>query len=156
MVDAAQGIGVDAAVADVQRLPFADGEFDCVVAAWMLYHVERLGDALAELARVIRPDGRLVAVTNGDWHLADLWHLVGAERPTSTFTSQKGAAHLLEHFASVERRDVNARAVFETADAVRAYLASLEEHEAATRVPELDEPFVAEGESTVFVATKAG
>ena len=26
-------------VADVQQLPFADGEFDCVVAAWMLYHV---------------------------------------------------------------------------------------------------------------------
>ena len=47
---------------DVQALPFADGAFDVAVAAWMLYHVPDLDRALAELARVLRPGGRLVAV----------------------------------------------------------------------------------------------
>ena len=28
-------------VGDVRELPFEDGEFDCAVAAWMLYHVPR-------------------------------------------------------------------------------------------------------------------
>ena len=39
MVELARERGVDAHVADVQELPFGDGEFDAVVAAWMLYHV---------------------------------------------------------------------------------------------------------------------
>ena len=60
--------GVDARVGDVQDLPFEDGEFDCAVAAWMLYHVPDVERALAELARVLRPaDGlsqsRTAAIT---------------------------------------------------------------------------------------------
>ena len=39
MVELARARGVDAQVGDVQALPFADGSFDTVVAAWMLYHV---------------------------------------------------------------------------------------------------------------------
>ena len=42
MVELARARGVDARVGDVQELPFADGAFDCVVAAWMLYHVPDL------------------------------------------------------------------------------------------------------------------
>ena len=60
MVELARERGVDARVADVQELPFADGEFDLVVAAWMLYHVPDLDRGLTELARVLRPGGRLV------------------------------------------------------------------------------------------------
>lgn len=37
MVELAQERDVDVRVADVQRLPFGDAEFDAIVAAWMLY-----------------------------------------------------------------------------------------------------------------------
>ena len=65
MVELARERGIDARVGDVQQLAFADGEFDCALAAWMLYHVADLDRGLAELARVLRPGGRLVAATNG-------------------------------------------------------------------------------------------
>src|SRR2546430_9951320 len=57
MVEIQRSKGIDARVGDVAALPFADGEFDLVVAAWMLYHVPDLERALAEIARVLRPGG---------------------------------------------------------------------------------------------------
>ena len=72
MVRATQARGVDAMTGDVQQLPFPDGAFDCTVAAWMLYHVPDLDRGVAELARVLRPGGRLVAITNGRESLAEL------------------------------------------------------------------------------------
>jgi SAM-dependent methyltransferase len=54
---------------DAQALPFAEGSFDVVVANHMLYHVPDPSRAVAELARVLRPDGVLMAATNGPHHL---------------------------------------------------------------------------------------
>ena len=39
-------------VADAYALPFADGEFPCVCCSEVLEHLQRPGDALAELVRV--------------------------------------------------------------------------------------------------------
>ena len=44
----------------LERLPFADGVFDVVVAADVLEHVPDLPAAVAELARVLAPGGRLM------------------------------------------------------------------------------------------------
>jgi 2-polyprenyl-6-hydroxyphenyl methylase/3-demethylubiquinone-9 3-methyltransferase len=44
----------------LERLPFAGGAFDAVVAADVLEHVPDLPAAVAELARVLAPGGRLV------------------------------------------------------------------------------------------------
>ncbi|MFG2987406.1 class I SAM-dependent methyltransferase [Streptomyces sp. NPDC048258] len=43
------------------HLPFADGAFDDVVASLVLHYVEDWGPTLAELRRVLRPGGRLIA-----------------------------------------------------------------------------------------------
>ena len=51
---------------DALRLPFPDGAFDRVVAAEVLEHIEPDGDALSELARVLRPGGT-IAVTVPAW-----------------------------------------------------------------------------------------
>ena len=52
---------VDGAVVNAQSLPFADDSFDVVVANHMLYHVPDPSQAVAELRRVLRDDGVLVA-----------------------------------------------------------------------------------------------
>lgn len=57
-------LGADAAlhVVDLSDpLPFADGAFDDVVASLVLHYLEDWGPALAELRRVLKPGGRLIA-----------------------------------------------------------------------------------------------
>lgn len=44
------------------RLPFADASFDLILAHYVLHHVHDLPVVLAELRRVLRPGGLLVAV----------------------------------------------------------------------------------------------
>jgi SAM-dependent methyltransferase len=51
---------------DALSLPFADGEFDRVVAAEVLEHIPDDTTAISELARVLRPGGTL-AVTVPRW-----------------------------------------------------------------------------------------
>lgn len=62
--------------ADVQSLPFADASFDVAIASFMLYHVPDRGRALRELARVLRPGGRLLVGTYPWTHLLELRELV--------------------------------------------------------------------------------
>ena len=46
--------------APIERLPFADARFDAVVCTLVLCSVEDPARALAEIRRVLRPDGQLV------------------------------------------------------------------------------------------------
>ncbi|MFL5955667.1 MAG: class I SAM-dependent methyltransferase [Gaiellaceae bacterium] len=52
--------------ADLLALPFADASFDVVIAAEVLEHIPDDRRAVAEIARVVRPGGR-VAVTVPRW-----------------------------------------------------------------------------------------
>jgi ArsR family transcriptional regulator len=52
-----------AEVADLEQLPFDRARFDEVLALNVLTHLARPARALGELARVLRPGGRLVLVT---------------------------------------------------------------------------------------------
>ncbi|MDR2936013.1 MAG: bifunctional demethylmenaquinone methyltransferase/2-methoxy-6-polyprenyl-1,4-benzoquinol methylase UbiE [Rikenellaceae bacterium] len=45
--------------ADVTALPFSDGGFDAVTVAFGVRNFEQIGAGLAEMARVLRPDGKL-------------------------------------------------------------------------------------------------
>jgi ubiquinone/menaquinone biosynthesis C-methylase UbiE/DNA-binding transcriptional ArsR family regulator len=54
---------VRAEVADLHELPFSDRSFDQVLLLNVLTHLRTPGRALAELGRVLRPDGRLALVT---------------------------------------------------------------------------------------------
>ena len=52
-------------VGDATRLPVADGAADCVVAFMSLQDVDGLEEAVAEIGRVLRPEGRLaMAITH--------------------------------------------------------------------------------------------
>ena len=48
--------------ADALRLPFADGTFDAVASAFVLRNLVDLPAAFAEMLRVLRPGGRVVAL----------------------------------------------------------------------------------------------
>lgn len=157
MVELARERGVDARLADVEELPFADETFDVVVAAWMLYHVPDLERGLAEIARVLRPGGTLVAATNSRLHLQELRDLVGSGPSMLKFSREDGEEHLRRHFATTERIDVDG--VLELTDraAVEDYVsASISMSPFVANLPvEIATPFVARRGSSVFVARKA-
>ena len=157
MVELARERGVDARQGDVQDLPFEDASFDVVVANWMLYHVADLERGLSELARVLRPGGRLVAATNSLDHLSELWRLVGRDRhwEQERFFSENAEGPLRQHFALVQRRDVTGSVTFADRDAARGYIASSVAHKhLADLVPELSEPLVATRHNSTFIAEK--
>ena len=61
-----EGAEADVKQGDALDLPFADGEFDRVVASEVLEHIPDDGRAISELVRVLRPGGT-IAVTVPRW-----------------------------------------------------------------------------------------
>ena len=157
MVELAREGGVAARVADVQDLPFADGEFDVAIAAWMLYHVPDLDRAVSELARVLRPGGRLVVATNSRSHLLELRELVGSGPSTLKFSREDGEEHLRRHFDRVTSLDIDGQLEFADRDEVEEYVrASISMSPFVANLPDVvDEPFFARRASSLFVADKA-
>jgi SAM-dependent methyltransferase len=66
LVAEARERGADVVVADAHRLPFADASFDAARVERTLQHVGDPAHVLAEMARVVRPGGILVA-SEPDW-----------------------------------------------------------------------------------------
>lgn len=56
----------DHLVADVTRLPFADGAFDCVTCGYVIEHLPDARVGLAELARVMMSGARMLLLTSED------------------------------------------------------------------------------------------
>jgi ubiquinone/menaquinone biosynthesis C-methylase UbiE len=52
--------------ADVTALPFADNSFDGITCGYVLEHVPEPAAGLSELARVLRPGGRMLLLTTED------------------------------------------------------------------------------------------
>jgi demethylmenaquinone methyltransferase/2-methoxy-6-polyprenyl-1,4-benzoquinol methylase len=50
---------------EAERLPFADGEFDALTFTYLLRYVDDRDTTMAELARVVRPGGRIGMVEFG-------------------------------------------------------------------------------------------
>lgn len=120
-VDASQGmarifnerVGAMAVAGDITQLPLRDECAGAVLALWMLYHVPDKTAALAEVARVLRPEGFLVAATNSssDGFLGELYtdalervlgRRVSTWGPVLDFTVENGAEILSSQFAVVD------------------------------------------------------
>lgn len=66
--------------AEVGRLPLNAGSFDAAFAALVLHHVPKPADAVAEMARIVKPAGRVIIIDlcahGQEWlrtEQADLW-----------------------------------------------------------------------------------
>jgi SAM-dependent methyltransferase len=79
---AAEGLAADLQVGDASALPFAGDRFDVVLAVTVLCFVDKPAQAVAEMARVLRPGGVLVLGELGKWSAWAGWRrlrsLVGA------------------------------------------------------------------------------
>jgi SAM-dependent methyltransferase len=154
MVELARARGLDVKLADAQELPFENGSFDVAVANWVLYHLPDVDRGLSELARVLTPEGVLIAATVGEGNMEELWELVG---DTSTqglsFGPENGAELLSRRFRNVERHDAIGTAVFPDAAAIRKFVAmTITRAHLADRVPEFEGEFRTRSAHAVFVA----
>jgi len=57
-----EGIATPTAQCDAEHLPFPDNYFDCVSIAFGLRNVTHKEDALREMARVLKPGGRVIVL----------------------------------------------------------------------------------------------
>jgi 2-polyprenyl-3-methyl-5-hydroxy-6-metoxy-1,4-benzoquinol methylase len=137
MVHSARGplgmSGVTYAVCDAQCLPLRSDSYDLVVANHMLYHVPERSAALAEIARVLRPGGRLCASTVGEGHLREMHAWLASACPEAAvaealrlpaFTLQSGESELTAAFPRVTRADYADDLVITSVEPVLAYLRS--------------------------------
>jgi SAM-dependent methyltransferase len=136
-------------VADPERLPFAAGRFDLVLAAGGLHRIDDLPRALAEIRRVLARDGLLLALFPAGSSLvelrtclieAELEILGGAALRVSPTLDPRDAAALLQRagfdspVVDVERVDLAYRDPFRLLLDLRAV------GESAAFAPELRRP----------------
>ena len=62
----------DAAKGDLRSLPLRDDTFDLVILSHVAEHLSHPEAVFAELARVLRPGGRLLLLTPNRWHYVTL------------------------------------------------------------------------------------
>ncbi|GGQ63741.1 class I SAM-dependent methyltransferase [Kitasatospora griseola] len=127
-------------VADAQVLPFADDSADAVLALHMLYHVSDIEATIKELARVLRPDGVLIASTNSDTdkrELDQLWakaagDVLGIPKGparvslSSRFSLEKACGYLGAAFEDIRVRELPGTIEITDPAPIVAHLASYE------------------------------
>jgi SAM-dependent methyltransferase len=125
-------------VGDLANLPIASGWADLVLAMHMLYNLADIDGALAEIRRVLRPDGQLLVATSAPDTLSELHQLfdesVRALHPgpwrnraaphLHRFDLSNGGARLSRVFRSVQRRTHDVPLAIEGAEPAAAYVDS--------------------------------
>lgn len=121
---------------DAVALPLRGACTDVVLVNHMLYHVPHVDAALAEAARVLRPNGTLLATTNSVRTMSEFrdalvrtFARVGARYepppdPSACFALENAEPHLRKRFGDVRKHVVDSALVFPDAAPVVAYLDS--------------------------------
>ncbi|HVH45853.1 MAG TPA: methyltransferase domain-containing protein [Labilithrix sp.] len=88
MLDLARARGLDVHEGSVTALPFPDASFDVTCSFKVLAHVPDIGRALAEMARVTRPGGVMLAEFYNPWSLRGLAKRLGPAGKISESTRE--------------------------------------------------------------------
>jgi SAM-dependent methyltransferase len=91
------GLDVEFQRGDVRELPFEDGSFDLVACFEVIEHVERQEDAIAEMHRVLAPDGLLVISSPNRGVYVE-----GNPHHVHEYTSEEFRGALAQRFAHVQ------------------------------------------------------
>lgn len=125
-------VRVEGRVADAAVLPFAAASFDAVIAMHVLHHVPEPARAVDEMARVLRPGGRVVATTNDPDNLGSVFDLASrafggpATDPAADVLGIDAAVGLLgNRFARVDLARFEDLYAISDPEDVFAYLTSL-------------------------------
>jgi len=115
---------------DASNVTEDDQTFDTVIANHMLYEVPDRIAVFQEVVRVLRPDGRFYAATNGENHMHELDALIAQpektrEISTTRFSLENGAKQLAPYFDSVELARYQNPLAITDVSAVVAHVASL-------------------------------
>ena len=128
------------ALGDGMQLPYADDSFDIVMANHVLYHLADIEAGVAEIKRVLKPDGRMLAATDSLQTLPELQVLIrraivllstnGAQvhpptLPCDTFALENGTRMLARHFYAVVRHDLPCQLKFDDVEPAMEYLDSM-------------------------------
>lgn len=128
------------ALGDAMRLPYSDDSFDIVMANHVLYHLADIEAGLAEIKRVLKPAGRVLAATDSQQNLIQLQMLIhranvflsdnGAKvnppaLPCEAFALENGTRILARHFYAVVRHDLPCQLVFDDIEPALEYLDSM-------------------------------
>jgi ubiquinone/menaquinone biosynthesis C-methylase UbiE len=83
MLEKAKARGLSVTLGSATSLPFADASFDVACSFKVLAHVPEIGAALAEMTRVVRPGGFVIAEFYNPWSLRYAAKKLAGARPTS-------------------------------------------------------------------------
>ncbi len=138
---------------DAMELPYAADSFDVVMANHMLYHLKDIDGALAEIKRVLKPAGRMLASTDSLHTLPELQVLLrraimllgeGGARaqppalPCESFALENGTRILSQHFYAVVRHDLPCELIFTDIDPALDYLDSMRDLRQANLPEDVD------------------
>jgi len=101
MLAQARARGLDVVHASITDIPFPDGHFDLVYSFKVLAHVEHIERALAEMARVTRPGGHVIAEFYNPLSLRYLVKRLKAPTPISERTSDEAVFTRYDSLARV-------------------------------------------------------
>ena len=128
------------ALGDGMRLPYHSDSFDLVMANHVLYHLADIEAGLAEIKRVLKPDGRMLAATDSLQNQIQLQMLIhrasvflsdnGAKvqppaPPCEAFALENGTRILARHFYAVVRHDLPCKLIFDDIEPALEYLDSM-------------------------------
>ncbi|WP_018754301.1 class I SAM-dependent methyltransferase [Paenibacillus terrigena] len=123
-------------VMDAEQIHYPDSTFDIIIANHMLYHVEDRRRALAEIKRVLKPDGTFYASTVGRRNMLEMREMVNAFDPHSKynevlgsietrFSLENGRQQLLDYFGDVQLSLYEDSLLVTESEAIVKYLLSM-------------------------------
>ena len=126
-------ITIEYQIMDADRLMLPSGEFDCVIANHMLYHVKEREFCLQKIAKALKSGGRLCCATIGNGHLQEMHEMVAgfdaridmpSRNITEGFRLENGREQLEKVFTKVERTDYRNDLLVDDAAAIYNYVKS--------------------------------
>lgn len=119
--------------ADVRCLPFPDDTFNIVIANHLFMYFDNLESVLKEIARVLKPNGRLYASTISQFHNLELENLlkqfdsradIGQNRLIRQFSLENGEKKLSSYFKNITKSERQIPYLIDDAEMLSQYVYS--------------------------------